>query len=116
MSEDKKAAVSQTIHWGYGVFWGGMYGVLRQEYPAVAKAFGLPFGVALTMFGEGLMLPSMGLSAPVHKYPASTLLRDVTAHWAYTATVDGTCRLLKAAEEMISGRQVRTNAELRRVS
>ena len=74
--------MSQTIHWGYGIFWGGVYGMLRDEYPAIAKAFGLPFGVAFTAFGEGLLLPSMGLSAPAHKYPASTLVRDVTAHWA----------------------------------
>ena len=116
VSEDKKTAMSQAIHWGYGILWGGVYGVLRQEYPAVAKAFGLPFGVAFTAFGEGLMLPSMGLSAPAHKYPASTWVRDVTAHWVYTATTEGMCRLLETVERAVTAPPMRTNAELRRIS
>jgi putative membrane protein len=116
VSEDKKAVMSQTIHWGYGIFWGGVYGMLRKEYPRLATALGLPFASAFTMFGEGLMLPSMGLTAPAYKYPASTLVRDVTAHWAYTATVEGTCRLLETAEQRMSNRQMRTNPELRRAS
>jgi uncharacterized membrane protein YagU involved in acid resistance len=116
VDEDKKPAMSQAIHWGYGIFWGGLYGVLRDQYPAIAKAFGLPFGVAFTAFGEGLLLPSMGLSAPAHKYPASTLVRDVTAHWAYTATNEAVCRLLETAERALLSPPRRTNPELRRVS
>jgi uncharacterized membrane protein YagU involved in acid resistance len=116
VSEDKKTAMSQAIHWGYGIFWGGVYGILRREYPAVAKAFGLPFGVGLTIFGEGLLLPSAGLSAPAHKYPASTLVRDVAAHWAYAAAIEGTCRLVETAEHATAAPPMRTKTELRRVS
>jgi hypothetical protein len=116
VDEDLKPAVSQAIHWGYGIFWGGVYGVLREEYPAVAKALGLPFAVAFTSFGEGLMLPAMELSAPAHKYPTSTLVRDVVAHWAYAATTDGVCRLLQAIERAVVSPPMRTKPELRRVS
>ncbi len=116
VGEDKKDVASQTIHWGYGIFWGGVYGFLRQEYPAIAKAFALPFGAGLTIFGEGLLLPSMGLSAPAYKYPASTLVRDVAAHWAYAATAEGTCRLLETIEHAVATPAARTNTELRRVS
>jgi uncharacterized membrane protein YagU involved in acid resistance len=116
VGEDKEDLVSQAIHWGYGIFWGGVYGVLRDEYPTVAKAFGLPFAAAFTAFGEGLLLPSAGLSAPAHKYPASTLMRDVTAHWAYTATTEGMCLLLDKADRALAAPPKRTNTELRRVS
>jgi len=116
VGEDKKPVMSQAIHWGYGIFWGGVYRVLRDEYPAAAKVFGLPFAAASTAFGEGLLLPSAGLSAPVDRYPASTLVRDVTAHWAYTATTEAVCRLLEAAERAVAAPPKRTNTELRRVS
>ena len=114
--EDKKAVMSQAIHWGYGIFWGGAYGMLRQEYPAIAKVAGFPFAVAFALFGEALVLPAMGLTPPAYKYPVSTIARDVTAHWAYAATIEGTCRLLQTADEMVYGREMRTNPELRRVS
>ena len=92
--------MSQTIH-GSGIFWEAYTGCCARNIPQL-QSVRTAFWQVFTMFGEGLMLPSMGLSAPAHKYPASTLLRDVTAHWAYTATVDGTCRLLQAAEGLFA--------------
>src|SRR5689334_1031010 len=33
LEEDNKAMWGQVVHWGYGAFWGGVYGVVRNQFP-----------------------------------------------------------------------------------
>jgi len=114
--KNQKAIAGQVIHWGYGILWGGIYAVLRKQFPAASFAGGLPFGVAFGVFGDAVLLPLAQLTPPATEYPVSTVVRDLAAHYAYAATVEGTCRLCEAVERAIVKHPQRTNAELRKVS
>src|SRR4051812_27619078 len=35
LSKDKKATMGEVVHWGYGAFWGGVYGLLRTRVPSI---------------------------------------------------------------------------------
>jgi hypothetical protein len=107
ISPDRKATLGAVIHWSYGIFCGGLYGILRKQYPTISKAAGLPFGTAFAIFG---------VAPPLHQYPASIVARDLAAHYAYAATVEGTCRVLETVEHAVAAPPLRTNADLRRVS
>jgi uncharacterized membrane protein YagU involved in acid resistance len=116
LSREKKAALGQAIHWGYGTFWGAVYGVLRKRYRPSAWAAGLPFGVGFSLFGNALMLPWMKLTPPARKFPASSQVRGIVSHYAYAATVDCVIKTMETVEDKVSPQPKRTNADLRRVS
>src|SRR5437660_3360437 len=44
LDPSKKATMGQAVQWGYGIFWGGVYGILRNQAPAISWGGGLPFG------------------------------------------------------------------------
>jgi hypothetical protein len=113
---ETKATMGQAISWGYGTFWGAVYGILRKRVPAASWGGGLPFGVGLTIFGEGLMLPLLDLSPPAHRFPLSVIGRDIVSHCAYAATVEGICRACEATEQAGTRQPMRTKPELRKVS
>jgi len=118
LPEDQAKQLGNAVHWGYGIFWGAVYGVLRKRVPAISAAGGFPFGVALDAFGAGMLLPAFKLSPPATQFPVSTHLRDMTAHYAYAATTECVCATLSAASEALSRteRGPRTKRELREVS
>ena len=116
MSDERKQAAGQAVHWGYGAFWGGVYGLLRRHVPMTAWAARLPFGVAFGVFGPVIMLPAMGLTPPTTKFPASAHVRGFVSHYAYAATVEGVCQLCEKIDEAVSTREPRTKPELRQVS
>jgi uncharacterized membrane protein YagU involved in acid resistance len=116
LSREQKAALGRAIHWSYGIFWGGAYGVLRRRLRGASWGAGLPFGVAFSLFGNALMLPMMKLTPPARKFPLSSQLRGVASHYAYAATIDCVCNTLERVERRVSSRSLNTKPELRRVS
>src|SRR5438105_13223047 len=56
LSGEKKATAGKAVRWGYGIFWGGVYGLLRKRAPTLAWGAGLPFGVSFGLFGPAVML------------------------------------------------------------
>jgi putative membrane protein len=116
LSDEAKATAGKAIHWGYGVFWGGVYGVFRRRFRNISRAFGLPFGLSLATFGDALMLPAMGLSEWPQKYPLSTHLLAGISHYAYAASAEGVCEAMDAVDRRFMRHPGKTNPELRRVS
>ena len=116
LENEDKTARGQVIQWGYGAFWGAVYGVLRNRVPQAAWGAGLPFGVSFALFGQALLLPLMDLTPPAHKFPVSAVARDVVSHYAYAATVGGVCRACEAVEHAVTEKPLRTKPELRQVS
>jgi uncharacterized membrane protein YagU involved in acid resistance len=115
LSRQRKSTLGQVVQWSYGIFWGGVYGVLRRRVPAASWGAGLPFGVAFGLMGPAVLLPAMGLTPPATKFPASEHIRGLVSHYAYAATAEGVCELCEKIERSVSGEQL-TNAELRSVS
>src|SRR4051812_15870880 len=60
----------QVIHWGYGVGWGSLYGIIQ-------STFRLPFMVTGTLLGIAMAIaastgiPAMGVAPPADKVPTN---------------------------------------------
>ena len=116
LNPQNKAAMGKAVQWGYGIFWGGVYGILRHRVPALSRGAGLPFGVAFGLFGPAVVLPLTGLTPPAHQFPISAHGRGLVSHYAYAATVEGVCRACEAIDRAVTRKPERTKPELRRVS
>src|SRR5690242_4367280 len=53
IGEETKAKMGQAIQWGYGIFWGGVYGLLRKRIPAFSRGAAFPFGVSFGLLSQG---------------------------------------------------------------
>jgi uncharacterized membrane protein YagU involved in acid resistance len=116
LSKSTKASLGQAVRWGYGIFWGGVYGLLRRRVPAAAWGAGLPFGVAFGLFGPAVMLPAIGLTPPATRFSLAEHASGLASHYAYAATVEGVCSLCETLEAKLCGVESRTKGELREVS
>lgn len=100
LEEDKaKQAAGNAVHYLYSTLWGGVYGGLAEVQPALAVGMGLPFGIALWLFGDELGLPAMGLAKWPTEYPASTHVYSLSSHLVYGLVTDLVRRGLRGTEE-----------------
>jgi len=118
LGKERKQQLGTAVHWGYGIAWGAIYGVLRNRVGVTSKAAGVPFGIGFGLFGEGLLLPTFNLTPPATEFPISSHLVGVAAHCAYAATAEAVCSALEAADHALGSSEMplQTNPELRKAS
>jgi hypothetical protein len=77
---------NNVMHWGYGIAWGTMFGVVAASVTRRGLVFGPMFGTAVWA-SSYVSLPIAGLYKPIWKYSVSELAPDLIGHLAYgTAT------------------------------
>ena len=80
-SEEKKAKVSQQIHWAYGTSWGVARGLLSlaglKGWKATLVHFGAIWGTA------NVMLPTLDVAPPATEEDAKTISIDGLHHAVY---------------------------------
>ena len=74
--------LTQTMHWGYGTLWGGLYGLIQETADAPAAAVGPAVGLTAWALSYAQLVP-MGIYEPPWSYPASTLALDASYHLVY---------------------------------
>jgi hypothetical protein len=90
---------NNVMHWGYGVGWGGVFGLVAGSTPAPRALWGVPFGAAVWATSY-IILPLAGLYRPIWQYDLGTLWQDLSAHLVYGQATATTFALLsKAARE-----------------
>lgn len=94
--------LAMGIHWGYGILWGGLFGVLRNRVPVIGSAAGLTYGTALWLIGDELMMPVLKLSPPSTDFPWQNHARAFTNHAAYGTTVWITLEALSQLDHYIT--------------
>ncbi len=95
LSEENRAAFGQILHWGYGMTWGALYGILRQRVPVLSSAAGLPFGILFTLIGDEALNTYAKLTPPPRAFPIEAHLRGLAGHIAWTSTAEGVIQLLE---------------------
>ena len=81
---ERAALTSNVVHWGYGMGWGGLYGILAGSVRSPGVTLGLPFGAGVWA-SSYVSLPLAKLYKPIWEYDSQTLLKDLSAHLAYGA-------------------------------
>lgn len=83
---ERAGFTNNVMHWGYGMAWGTVYGIVAGSLRCPSLIYGLPFGAAVWATSY-VVLPLAKLYKPIWEYDARTLLKDLTAHLSYgTAT------------------------------
>ncbi|CAN5239257.1 hypothetical protein BH20ACT22_BH20ACT22_02760 [soil metagenome] len=81
-----KERFSNLMHWGYGIGWGTVRGVL-----AAAGLSGLPATTLhfLAIWGsETVMLPTLGVAPPISEWGAKEIAVDILHHLVYAISTN----------------------------
>jgi hypothetical protein len=77
---------NNVMHWGYGIAWGSVLGVVAGSLPRRTWMYGPPFG-ATVWTSSYVALPAAGLYKPIYMYSVGELAPDLAAHLIFgTAT------------------------------
>ena len=82
LKPDRAALTNNLVHWGTGLAWGAIYGILAGSRPSPRLRYGLLFAPLVWASGY-VALPAAGLYKPIWKYDAKTLGKDLSAHLGY---------------------------------
>lgn len=78
---ERRGAVLELAHWGYGALGGALFAAL----PVRGRAAGVAYGLALWAFFEAALAPTLG--APERERPTSELLALAADHVFYGLVV-----------------------------
>ena len=87
----RAALTNNVMHWGYGVGWGGLYGLVAGSTRRPRLRFGLVFG-PLVWAVDYIVLPQAKLYKPIWEYDLPTLWQDLSAHLVYGVTTGAVFR------------------------
>lgn len=90
-----KTALSNLVHWSYGILHGGLYGAVRPALAGGDLLGGAIFGAGLWIVGDELAVPLLGLQDGPSAAPPSTHLNRLALHLAYGMATAATTQLLK---------------------
>jgi hypothetical protein len=85
---EKKEIAGAFVHYAFGVATGGVYGAIAELKPATTAGAGLPFGAAVWVIADEIIVPALGLSKPPTKYPLSTHAYSIASHLVYGLTTE----------------------------
>jgi len=85
---EKREIVGAVVHYAFGVATGGLYGAMAEVKPATTTGAGLPFGAAVWLIADEIIVPALGLSKPPTKYPLSTHAYSIASHLVYGLTTE----------------------------
>lgn len=82
LPDSRAPLVNNLVHWGYGMAWGGLFGLMEGSAAKPRMHHGFAFGTVVWLAGY-VVLPLAGLYRPLWTYDASTLGWDWAAHLAF---------------------------------
>lgn len=96
LSDTHIRLTTNVMHWGYGLGWGAIYGLLAGSLSRRPPWFGLAFGTVV--WGtDYAVLPAAGIYKPIWDYDLKTLWKDLSAHLVYGAGTTTAFSILSAA-------------------
>jgi putative membrane protein len=94
---EKREIAGAVIHYAFGVATGCLYGAMAELKPATTTGAGLPFGAAVWLIADEIIVPALGLSKPPTKYPPSTHAYSIASHLVYGLTTEIVRRQVRRA-------------------
>ncbi|HEY7196391.1 MAG TPA: DUF1440 domain-containing protein [Gaiellaceae bacterium] len=95
--------ITQAMHWGYGIGWGAVYGLVHESFDSRPLVHGAALGT-LVVATDYTVLPAMGVYEPATSYPARTLAVDLAHHVVFGLAVAGAYSLLERGRDEPSSR------------
>lgn len=76
--------MTNVMHWGYGLTWGSVYGLLIGSTRSRSPLLGVPFGAGVWA-ADYAILPLGKFYKPIWQYDPKTLWKDLSAHLVFGA-------------------------------
>jgi hypothetical protein len=90
---ERAALTNNLVHWGYGIAWGGLFGLVEGSVPSPKVGHGLAFG-ATVWAASYIFLPLAKLYRPIWEYEPKVLAKDFGDQLVYGLGTAGAYRLL----------------------
>lgn len=88
LTRREQDAGGTLVHYLYGTATGAAYGLAAELAPPAAAGYGLPFGAAVWLGADELVVPALGLSKPAGDYPPSVHAYSFVSHLVYGLTTE----------------------------
>lgn len=88
LTKSEKGTAGEAMHYAMGGASGLMYGMAAEVAPMTTFGSGLPFGAAVWVVADDIVVPALGLSKPVADVPLSTHAYALSSHLVYGLTTD----------------------------
>jgi hypothetical protein len=86
-TESRVSLVKDCVHYGLGMAWGSVYGILRRRNHVRPVPAALITGISLSLVIDEALNPALGITPPATAYPASSHLRGLLTHVIYGIAV-----------------------------
>ncbi len=97
LTKSEKETAGAFAHYAMGVTSGAIYGALAEVTPAATVAEGLPFGAAVWLVADEVVVPAAGLSRSPREYPPSIHAYAFASHLVYGLTTELVRRAVRRA-------------------
>jgi putative membrane protein len=88
LTDDEKKYAGPLMHYAMGSTSGAIYGAVSELMPIARTGAGLPFGAAVWLVADDIVVPALGLSKPVTEYPISKNVYALVSHFVYGLTTE----------------------------
>lgn len=88
------------MHYGLGVGWGPLYGLLRRYGAMEPVGAGIVAGVSMWAIVDEALNPVLGFTAPSRAYPTTTHLRGFINHLVFGLVLTGAAEAMYRATDM----------------
>lgn len=88
LKKSEKEPAGVAVHYAMGAASGLIYGITAEIAPVTTVGLGLPFGAAVWLVADDIVVPALGLAKPATEYPLSTHAYALSSHLVYGLTTD----------------------------
>jgi len=88
LKKSEKEPAGEAVHYAMGAASGLIYGIAAEVAPMTTVGLGLPFGAAVWLAADDVIVPALGLAKPATEYPLSTHAYALSSHLVYGLTTD----------------------------
>ena len=97
LSEEEKHAGGAVAHYLFGAATGAIYGATSELLPGTRVGAGAPFGAAVWLVADEMVVPALGLSKAPHQFRLSTHATALASHVVYGVTTEMFRRVVRKA-------------------
>jgi uncharacterized membrane protein YagU involved in acid resistance len=94
LDQKQMKTLAQGLHYGLGLGWAPMYGLLRRYSRMSPVGAGIITGMSMSIIVDEALNPALGFTAPSEAYPPAAHIRGVLGHLLYGLAVAGAAEVL----------------------
>ncbi len=88
LKKSEKEPAGEAVHYAMGATSGLIYGIASEIAPVTTVGLGIPFGAAVWLAADDVIIPALGLAKSATEYPLSTHAYALSSHLVYGLTTD----------------------------